>query len=138
MSEVGAATEARLRDAMERLLNGTAVNSDGRLTKSNLAKEAGVSRATMHRANALLVEWDELATTRAPRSKEFRRIEEQLAEEKAKTRRLRDTVRQLEGQLSSAVTVMLEMQATISEQSTSSTVSSIGRKESLVSGKRPP
>lgn len=39
---------------MGRLLNGAAVNSDGRLTKSNLAKQAGVSRATMHRANALL------------------------------------------------------------------------------------
>lgn len=129
MSDVAAATEAKLRNAMERLLTGTAINSDGRLTKSNLAKEAGVSRATMHRANALLVEWDELATTRAPRSKEFRRIEEQLADEKAKTRRLRDKVRQLEGQLSSAVTIMLEMQAIISEQSTSSTVRSIGRKE---------
>jgi hypothetical protein len=130
MSDVGAATEAKLRKAMERLLNGAAVNSDGRLTKSNLAKEAGVSRATMHRANALLAEWDELATTRAPRSKEFRRIEEQLANEKAKTRRLRDKVRQLEGQLSSAVTIMLELQAMISEQGTSSTVSSISRKQS--------
>lgn len=67
----------------------------------------------MHRANAL--EWDELATTRAPRSKEFRRIDKQLANEKAKTRRLRDKVRQLEGQLSPAVTIMLEMQAIISE-----------------------
>ncbi|WP_162256356.1 hypothetical protein [Arthrobacter sp. Soil736] len=67
-------------------------------------------------------------TTRAPRSKEFRRIEEQLANEKAKTRRLSDKVRQLEGQLSSAVT-MLEMQAIISEPSTSSTVSSISRKQ---------
>jgi len=114
---------------MERLPNGTAVNSDGRLTKSNLAKEAGVSRATMHRANTLLAEWDGRATTRAPRSKEFRRIEEQLANEKAKTRRLRDKVRQLEGQLSSAVTIMLEMQAIISEQNTSSTVSSIDRRQ---------
>jgi uncharacterized protein YlxW (UPF0749 family) len=129
MSDVGVATEAKLRNAMERLLNGAAVNSDGRLTKSNLAQEAGVSRATMHRANALLAKWDELATTRAPRSKEFRRIEVQLANEKARTRRLRDKVRQLEGQLSSAATIMLEMQAIISEQSTSSTVSSISRKQ---------
>lgn len=129
MSDVGPATEAKLRNAMERLLNGAAVNSDGRLTKSNLAKEAGVSRATMHRANALLAEWDALATTRAPRSKEFRRIEEQLANERARTRRLRDKVRQLEGQLSSAVTIMMEMQAIISAPSTSSTVSSIGKKQ---------
>lgn len=130
MSEVGAATDAKLRNAMERLLNGTVINSDGRLTKSNLAKEAGVSRATMHRANALLAEWDELATTRAPRSKEFHKVEEQLTKEKAKTRQLRDKVRQLEGQLSSAVTIMLEMQTIISEQSSSSTVSSIGKNQS--------
>jgi predicted nucleic acid-binding Zn-ribbon protein len=130
MSEVGAATEAKLRNAMERLLNGTAINSDGRLTKSNLAKEDGVSRATTHRANALLAEWDELATTRAPLSKEFHKVEEQLTKEKAKTRQLRDKVRQLEGQLSSAVTIMLEMQTIISEQSRSSTVSSIGKSQS--------
>jgi hypothetical protein len=132
MSEISAATEARLRNAMGRLLGGTAVNSDGRLTKSNLAKEAGVSRATMHRANALLAEWDELAPARAPRSKEFRQIEEQLANEKAKTRRLRGKVRQLESQLSSAVTIMLEMQAIISEQGSASTVSSIGKNQDPV------
>jgi hypothetical protein len=130
MSEVGAATEAKLRNAMERLLNGTAINSDGRLTKSNLAKEAGVSRATTLRADAVLAEWDELATTRAPRSKEFHKVEQQLTKEKAKTRKLRDKVRQLEGQLSSAVTIMLEMQIIISEQSSSSTVSSIGKNQS--------
>ncbi|WP_426999223.1 hypothetical protein [Pseudarthrobacter sp. N5] len=78
---------------------------------------------------ALLDERDELATTRAPRSKDFRRIEEQLADEKAKTRRLREKVRQHEGQLTSAVTVMLELQTMISEQNTSSTVSSISRKQ---------
>ena len=83
----------------------------------------------MHRANALLAEWDELVTTRAPRSKEFHRVEEQLANEKVKTRRLRDKVRRLEGQLSSAVTIMLEMQTIISEQGSSSTVSSIGKNQ---------
>ncbi|MET3161856.1 UNVERIFIED_ORG: uncharacterized protein YlxW (UPF0749 family) [Arthrobacter sp. UYEF10] len=78
-----------------------------------------------------LAEWDALATTTAPRSKEFRRIEEQLADEKAKTRRLRDKVRQLEGQLSSAVSVMLELQAVVEEQNTSSTVSGISRRQRL-------
>lgn len=128
MSDVGAATETKLRKAMDRLLNGTAINSDGRLTKSNLAKEAGVSRATMHRANAVLALWDERVSTRSPRSKEFRRLEERLAEEKAKTRRLRNKVRQLEGQLSSAVTVMLELQSIVSDQNAVSTISSISRK----------
>ncbi|HEU5198752.1 MAG TPA: hypothetical protein VFU32_03900 [Ktedonobacterales bacterium] len=42
---------------MERLLSGTATQTDGRLTIDNLAKEAGVSRATAHRAKALCEEF---------------------------------------------------------------------------------
>lgn len=47
-----------LRAAMHRLLTGTARVTDGRLTKQNLWKEAGVSRATMNRAHTILAEWD--------------------------------------------------------------------------------
>ncbi len=43
---------------MHRLLTGTAHRTDGRLTKQNLWKEAGVSRATMNRARTILAEWD--------------------------------------------------------------------------------
>src|SRR6266516_2381615 len=42
---------------MEHLLNGTAPRTDGQLTVSNLAKEAGVSRATANRAEAVLAEF---------------------------------------------------------------------------------
>ena len=50
-------TEDALRVAMKRLLDGTSVHTDGRLTVANLAREAGVSRATANRATAVLAEF---------------------------------------------------------------------------------
>ena len=50
-------TEGALRAAMKRLLEGSSVHTDGRLTVANLAREAGVSRATANRATAVLVEF---------------------------------------------------------------------------------
>ncbi|MET7388303.1 hypothetical protein ACFYPT_04235 [Streptomyces sp. NPDC005529] len=58
-TSVSAKTEHKLRAAMDRLLAGKPQHSDGRLTKNNLALEAGVSPATMFRAKAVLVDWDE-------------------------------------------------------------------------------
>jgi hypothetical protein len=49
--------ERKLRDAMDRLCNGTSQRTNGQLTVSNLAKEAGVSRATANRAEAMLAEF---------------------------------------------------------------------------------
>ncbi|AKO98825.1 hypothetical protein GLS40_16955 [Pseudooceanicola sp. 216_PA32_1] len=54
---VSQATEGALRAAMKRLLEGTSVHTDGRLTIANLAREAGVSRATANRATAVLGEF---------------------------------------------------------------------------------
>lgn len=54
---VSQTAERKLRVAMEHLLNGTALQTDGQLTVSNLAKEAGVSRATANRAEAVLAEF---------------------------------------------------------------------------------
>jgi hypothetical protein len=50
-------TAAALRQAMDRLLAGQPQRTDGRLTKDNLWKEAGVSRATMNRARLVMAEW---------------------------------------------------------------------------------
>ncbi|EAQ23069.1 hypothetical protein [Roseovarius sp. 217] len=50
-------TEDALRAAMMRLLEGTSVHTDGRLTVANLAREAGFSRATANRAAAVLAEF---------------------------------------------------------------------------------
>ncbi|MFJ7498005.1 hypothetical protein ACIQZB_44425 [Streptomyces sp. NPDC097727] len=57
-TSVSAKTENKLRAAMDRLLAGKPQHSDGRLTKNNLALEAGVSPATMFRAKAVLADWD--------------------------------------------------------------------------------
>ena len=54
---VSQTTERKLRDAMDRLCSGTSQHTDGQLTVSNLAKEAGVSRATANRAEAVLAEF---------------------------------------------------------------------------------
>jgi hypothetical protein len=40
------------------LLDGVPICTDGALTKENLAREAGVSHATVHRAGEILAEWD--------------------------------------------------------------------------------
>jgi hypothetical protein len=47
-------TEQRLHDAMDRLLEGQSLHTDGRLTVTNLALEARVSRATANRYPAVL------------------------------------------------------------------------------------
>ena len=49
-------TERKLRSALDRLVAGTAVRTEGRLTVSGLAREAGVSRATAHRYPAVLAD----------------------------------------------------------------------------------
>jgi DNA-binding transcriptional MocR family regulator len=55
---VSPATETKLRVAMQRLLNGTPQHTDGALTKENLAREAAVSHATVHRAETILAAWN--------------------------------------------------------------------------------
>ena len=58
MTTVGPETEKKLRDVMQRLLTGKAKRTDGRLIKTNLYIEAGVSRATMNRATTVIADWD--------------------------------------------------------------------------------
>ena len=54
MTSLGPKSEAALRAGMARLLDGRPERTDGALTVSNLAREAGVSRATANRAIDLL------------------------------------------------------------------------------------
>jgi hypothetical protein len=49
-------TEQVLRGAFTRLVSGNATRTDGRPTVANLAREAGVSRATANRAPAIVAE----------------------------------------------------------------------------------
>jgi hypothetical protein len=64
---VSQSTEQVLRAAMQRLLSGSAVRTDGHLTIVNLAIEAGVSRATANRATAVLMEFRSAAAGRRAR-----------------------------------------------------------------------
>lgn len=83
MSALGAKSEAALRAAMARLLNGRPERTDGALTVSNLAREAGVSRATANRAVGLLAE--------------FRAVE--ARHRRSSPRALKERVRALEAEL---------------------------------------
>ncbi len=57
MTPLGPKSEAALRAAMKRLLDGCPKRTDGAPTVANLAREAGVSRATANRAGDLLAEF---------------------------------------------------------------------------------
>lgn len=50
MKPVSASTERALRAALHRLVSGNPTRTDGRLTIANLAREAGLGRATANRA----------------------------------------------------------------------------------------
>ncbi|MFE3946722.1 hypothetical protein ACFXPV_33435 [Streptomyces sp. NPDC059118] len=43
---------------MQRLLDGRPERTDGALTEENLAREADVGHATIHRADTVLADWD--------------------------------------------------------------------------------
>jgi hypothetical protein len=58
---VSTLTEQALREALTRLVSGNATRTDGGLTVANLAREAGISRATANRAPAILAELREAA-----------------------------------------------------------------------------
>src|SRR3989442_13588970 len=100
---VSLTTERKLRDAMDRLCNGTSQRTNGQLTVSNLAKEAGVSRATANRAEAVLAEFHNRTIA--------------LEETPEKLPGLRDQNRELERRLAQMTTeknqVIVDLQATV-------------------------
>src|SRR5258708_40371171 len=100
---VSLTTEQKLRAAMDRLCNGTSQRTNGQLTVSNLAKEAGVSRATANRAETVLVEFHN-------RMIAFQETPEKLPG-------LRDQNRELERRLAQVTTeknqIIADLQATV-------------------------
>lgn len=85
-------TEQALRSALERLASGAAQQCDGELTVSNLAREAGVSRATANRASEVVAELH--------RRRSAPPVEGAEGDRRAET--LRERIRHLEGELTSA------------------------------------
>ncbi|RSN61513.1 hypothetical protein DMH01_14710 [Amycolatopsis sp. WAC 04182] len=85
---------------MDRLLAEQPQRTDGRLTKTNLWKEAGVSRATMNRATAVMAEWDSRVTAAGSLSAREARVTHELKETRrqlaAQIRKCTDLTRQLD------------------------------------------
>lgn len=111
MSEPMSASERRLREAMDRLLAGTAERTDGRLIKENLYREAGVSRATMNRAKSVLDEWTRRVDGTQPRDREIESLNHSLSERATQIKDLRARVRELQDQLTIAATAIAELHA---------------------------
>ena len=104
------ATELNLRNAMERLLSGQPTRTDGRLTKANLHIEAGVSRATMNRAAAVMKDWDAAVKSDAtPRSRRVAELEATVTQLKTTIARLRQSNTELERKNQAAATVIAEL-----------------------------
>lgn len=109
---VSSSTEKKLRNAMERLLAGQPARTDGRLTKANLHVEAGVSRATMHRAAAVIAEWDAaVGAGSAPRNAQVVELQEAVSKLKQTVAKLRQHNTDLENRNRGAVTVIAELHA---------------------------
>lgn len=95
-TEAVPANDVKIRSAMERLLAGQPLHSDGRLTVKNLALEAGLSRQQVYRS-ALVEEFNEHLRRIAERGEApterhlqtIARLHQQLAEEKERTARYR-------------------------------------------------
>ena len=69
-----------LVDAMERLVQGRPRVTDGAMTKENLYREAGVSRATMNRDTEVMTAWDEHVAAHGRRTVGEARRDADLAE----------------------------------------------------------
>ncbi|MFV8246851.1 hypothetical protein [Mycolicibacterium peregrinum] len=115
MTTVSPVTEKKLRDAMQRLLAGQSKRTDGRLTKANLHLEAGVSRATMNRADAIIAEWNTAVSTQAaPRDAQIIELTETVSKLKKTIATLRQHNTDLELKNQAAVTVVAELHAQLS------------------------
>jgi len=102
---VSPATETKLRAAMQRLLDGTPERTDGALTKENLAREAAVSHATVHRAETILQEWNARADQPAARITPGVRDDEALTGLRAALRDANQKITTLNGRLDALATV---------------------------------
>ncbi|MFD4143084.1 hypothetical protein [Streptomyces sp. NPDC058572] len=102
---VSAATEAKLREAMARLLAGEPLHTDGALTKENLAREAKVSHATVHRAEEVLAEWDAKVARPVLRTPGEVQRDETIAELRKQMREAKAQVHEVQGKLDALATV---------------------------------
>lgn len=101
-----ATADQALQDAMERLFANRPTCTDGRLTKNNLYQEAGVSRATMNRATAILAEWDSRIAARAADNPEPAKQDEGIRRLRDELEKTKELAGRLQQQLDAAATVI--------------------------------
>ncbi len=106
VNKVSPKAEAALRAAAKLLLSGKAGCTDGALTKNNLHREAGVSRATMNRAADVLADWDRDVTASADRPQNDTPQVALLEQFSADAAALKDEIRRLRHQLDGSATVI--------------------------------
>ncbi|GAA2255242.1 hypothetical protein GCM10010402_08140 [Actinomadura luteofluorescens] len=99
-------TESALRKAMARLIAGQPRHTDGAFTKENLYQEAGVSRATMNRATAVMAEWDAYVAEHGRRTTGEARRDGELAQLNRKLRAKTAECTDLRRKLDAAATVI--------------------------------
>ncbi len=98
---------------MARLVAGRPRVTDGRLTVSNLAREAGVGRATANRATAVLEEFHRAAARVPPRRTPEAVVAATRAEDAARIAGLEATVHQLAQQVQRLALLNAEQRGTI-------------------------
>ncbi|MFJ5276796.1 hypothetical protein [Streptomyces parvulus] len=102
---VSAATATKLREAMARLLGGEPLHSNGALTKENLAREAQVSHATVHRADEILAEWDAKVARPVLRTPGEAARDETIAKLREQLREAKTQVSEVQGKFDALATV---------------------------------
>jgi hypothetical protein len=108
---VSAATETKLREAMARLLAGEPLHTDGALTKENLAREAKVSHATVHRAEEVLAEWDAKVSRPVLRTPGEVQRDETITELRKQLREAKAQVTEVQGKFDALATVAANLYA---------------------------
>ncbi|WP_030782128.1 hypothetical protein [Streptomyces sp. NRRL S-920] len=108
---VSAATETKLREAMARLLAGEPLHTDGALTKENLAREAKVSHATVHRAEDILAEWDTKVARPVLRTPGEVQRDETIADLRKQLREAKGQVTEVQGKFDALATVAANLYA---------------------------
>lgn len=102
---VSAETEKKLREAMRRLLDGDPIHTNGALNKENLAREAGVSHATVHRAETVLAEWEARVSKPSTKSPGEELRDEQIADLKLRLSKANQAVTELQDKLDALASV---------------------------------
>jgi hypothetical protein len=91
---------------MSRLLTGQSRRTNGRLTKANLGREAGLSHATVHRAKTILAEWDQAVAACGETTAQQLLHDNEIADSRSLLATKTQECRELRRRIEAAVTVI--------------------------------